>query len=918
MSQTWGPTESGKLFTSTVDWVLKLDGERFVLNAGVTQVKGNVVALENLIVVPGIFWSTIKVPLRENQLLTLDGIPNDAAKEMVASVAKAATALRHRKQVAKLLKEFDKFVQPVTEWSNKARNACKIQLKSKGWLTHEFKNALNGMKPQGFVDLLAEPEVAKYLGNQPQEQQDAVNFWKQDFNGLADAINDHHLGKELKASKAFFDNVEKSPLTEEQAQAVVCFDNRVLLVASAGSGKTSTMVAKAGYALKKGYFEADRMLLLAFNNDAAAELRERIKVRLGPLGYPADKIVAKTFHAFGLDVIGQTTGKRPSLATWLDNGRDLEALLEMVDDLKDRDGAFRSDWDMYRIVLGQDLPQFGKESESPEAWDSNTRTEGFWTLNGEVVKSRGEQVIANWLFYNGVNYKYEATYRLETADASHRQYRPDFYLPDADAYLEHWALDEHGNSPPEFVGYKQGMAWKKRLHAENGTKLLETTMAELWSGQAFRYLSEELTKLGIVLDPNPERPVLGRKPIENPRLARTFRSFLTHAKSNRLTLVSLHQRLDAGVAGHFRFRHQMFLRLFEKVWASWEDRLKREHCIDFEDMLGLAADCIEEGKWTSPYELVMVDEFQDVSQARVRLVASLLKGSGKYLFAVGDDWQSINRFAGSDLTVMTDFEAKFGVAVTLKLETTFRCPQSLCEISSNFVQKNPMQIRKKVRSAKPDISEPVRIIQVDDEAKIQTAVTKCVKGIAEEASRLGKHVSIFVLGRYNKDKMYMPLDYDESRIVVEFITAHSSKGLEADHIILPRVTSETLGFPSRIADDPVLQLAMPSGDSFENAEERRLFYVALTRARSSVTLITLAHQKSPFIAELVRDHKLEVSNLDGQVTSNEVCPDCKDGFLVQRKGKYGPFYGCSRFPGCRYTRKIAREPRRQRSEPPSL
>jgi len=428
-------------------------------------------------------------------------------------------------------------------------------------------------------------------------------------------------------------------------------------------------------------------------------------------------------------------------------------------------------------------------------------------------------------------------------------------------------------------------------------------MAGLWSGEALRYLAIELTKRGVVLDPNPDRPAQGRKPIENPRLARTFRTFLTHAKSNRLSVAELRNRLDNGLAGNFRYRHHIFLGLFEQLWASWEDRLKREQCIDYDDMLGLAADCIEQGRWKSPYELVMVDEFQDASQARARLMATLLQGPGKCLFAVGDDWQSINRFAGSDLAVMTGFEDKFGRAVTLKLENTYRCPQSLCDISSAFVQKNPKQIRKKVRSARADVAAPVRIIQVDDEGKIRAAVAKRIQEIAGMLGD-GKPASIFVLGRYNKEREYLPLQYDESRVTVEFTTAHSSKGLEADHVILPRMTAETLGFPSRIADDPVLQLAMPGGDSFEDAEERRLFYVALTRAKATVTLITLAHKESPFIAELVKDHKLEVFDIDGMETSSEVCPTCRQGFLVRRKGKFGPFYGCSRFPKCQHTKKV--------------
>jgi len=253
--------------------------------------------------------------------------------------------------------------------------------------------------------------------------------------------------------------------------------------------------------------------------------------------------------------------------------------------------------------------------------------------------------------------------------------------------------------------------------------------------------------------------------------------------------------------------------------------------------------------------------------------------------------------------VMTDFESKFGRAVTLKLETTFRCPQELCDISSAFVQTNPAQLRKVVRSSQPHVEDPVSIVRVEDEAQIRSAVAKRVAQIAE-AGNPGRKQKVLLLGRYQKDRSYLPLDYDQTRIDLEFITVHSSKGLEGDHVILPRVTSETLGFPSGVADDPVLRLAMPGGDAHEYAEERRLFYVALTRARETVTLVTMAHKESPFITELVKEHHIGLRKLDGSVGSEELCPKCGKGFMVQRRGPYGLFMGCSAFPKCRYTSKL--------------
>ncbi|MEJ5999734.1 UvrD-helicase domain-containing protein [Paucibacter soli] len=911
MSQVWRPTAPGKLFTKSVDWRLTLDDDQFELVIQGRRLAGPATFLERLSIARGTFWATVKIALESGKTLPLDGIPNADAEKLRASVDKTLGVIRHREQVAKFIEEFNEAVGPVVDWAHATRQACISQLKNRGWLSHEFKEALSATKPKGLTKLVHVPEVAQSLAMQPEAVQEAFALLGRSIQAVADGINKRHLAKELVDSREFLNSIEKSPLTQEQAEAVICFDNRVLLVAAAGSGKTSVMVAKAGYAIQKKYFSADRMLLLAFNNDAAAELRQRLKDRFDSLGLPSERIVAKTFHAFGLDVIGMATGKKPSLAPWVESGRDQEALLEMVDELKSTDQAFRASWDLFRLVFGQDLPKFGKEAENPEAWDRESGRDGFWTLNNDVVRSRGELVIANWLFYNGVEYVYEAPYAIDTADPLHRQYRPDFYLPAIDAYLEHWALDANGEPPQEFAGYKEGMAWKKRTHLEHGTRLLETTTAELWSGRAFAYLELELTKLGVQLDPNPDRDVPGRKPIENPRLARTIRSFLTHAKSNRLQVADLRKRLADGVAGQFKFRHDMFLGIFERLWESWERRLKADRCIDFEDMLNMAADCLERGTWNSPYELVMVDEFQDASQARARMVAGLISKPGHYLFAVGDDWQSINRFAGADLSVMTDFEPKFGKTVTLKLETTFRCPQSLCDISSQFIQKNPKQLRKTVRSPKPQIAEPIRIVSVAEESRIRSAIEARVREIAEDAIEGQGMTKVYILGRYRRDEVYQPKSFDATRIEVQFITVHSSKGLEADHVILPRITSETLGFPSRVADDPVLQLAMPSGDSHDFAEERRLFYVALTRAKQTVTLITVAKKESSFVTELVKEHRLVVRNADGTENTSEVCPLCTKGFLVSRKGTYGPFYGCTNYPRCKHTRKIRPDSRGQ-------
>jgi DNA helicase IV len=897
---TWGPTENGATFTGSRDWSFELEGTRFKLKAERQEWTGTVLDLRELKVDDGFVWASIEFPFilpwTLDRRVKVDGIPNVDAVLLDARIRRLIEAEDAR--VAAQARRLVDARPTLLKWADETVTSCEEQFRRRGWLTRDF-TPQKPARPTKLTELLEDSAVLARLIDEPEDVKRAIKLWTRDY----DELNARLLSQAKVAEADFFRRVESRPLTDEQIDAVACFDNRVLVVAAAGSGKTSTMVSKAGYAVHKGYFAPEKILLLAFNNDAAAQLRKRLKARLEPLGIPTDRLTAKTFHAFGLDVLGEATGKRPSLAPWLEGGKDLEVLFRIVEDLKANDAQFRVTWDLLRVV-------FGNEPTSPLQIHEAART--FQTLNDERVKSRGEQVIADWLFFNGVEYAYEQEYEHNTASTKHRQYRPDFYLPAAHAYLEHWALDEHGNPPPAFEGYKEGMQWKKGLHKLHGTVLFETTSAQLWSGEAFSYLERELTRLGVTLDPNPDRPPPGRKPIEARRLTRTFRTFHTHAKSNRLSIGELRARLQTREAGDFKFRHTMFLMLYEQLASGWEARLRGEGNIDFEDMLQLAADHIDAGTWSGQYDLVMVDEFQDASRARARILTGLVSRPGSCLFAVGDDWQSINRFAGADLSVMTLFDRIYGAATTLRLQRTFRCTQGLCDISSAFVQMNPRQLSKKVSSVRSDVSEPVRIVRVANiKAEGRAAVQEVLEAIPIDASN--RRVTVFLLGRYKNDERYLPTAYDREKLDVRFATVHASKGLEADHVIVPGLTSDTLGFPSSVTDDPVLQLAMPEAEDYPNAEERRLFYVALTRAKYTVTLITQQGKESAFISELLGQHGVKAYDRHGAVSEDiESCPACGEGLLVKRKSKYGEFLGCSQFPRCSYTRDLSGQRKRSR------
>lgn len=712
------------------------------------------------------------------------------------------------------------------------------------------------------------------------------------------AQNEALVEAELVDERAFFDRIEKSPLTEEQARAVICFDNRVQLVASAGSGKTSTMVAKAGWTIRKNIASADEVLLLAFNKSAAAELGERCAARLANANISADGLRATTFHAFGLRIIGEATGVKPRLAAGLDTDNGVPLLADVARVLRRSSPEFAARWSLFQNVLG--VPVTGESEPDPDAWDPQKRRSGFRDLNLDVMKSAGERAIANWLIKSGVEFDYERPYEVNVADAQHSQYRPDFFYPAAGIYHEHWALVAGQAERPGFEGYLQSSAWKKDLHSANGTVLIETAARDLANGSLFEVLERQLRANGIEPDFDPDRPVPGNPLLTDREMCNLFRTFLAHAKSNRLEAVDLRARVATGRGGAPDLRETLFLDLFAQIRQEWDRRLREHNEVDFEDMLNHATDLVEAGRWTSPYRVVLVDEFQDASHSRARLVRALVKNPGHFLFAVGDDWQSIYRFAGSDISAMTQFESTFGKGHVLRLERTFRSSQQLSSLAGDFVMKNPSQLRKEVRSER-SIASPVALALVDGDAGVTSAIEQRLLELATGAEGDGRK-SVRILGRYRYEQDLVPRTRYPG-LDVSFQTVHSSKGLEADHVIIPGLSRG--GFPSSKEDDPLLRLALPEGDAFPHAEERRLFYVALTRARETVLLIARTGRESEFVTELLGDGSIALLDEGAGGDAPNPCPVCGKGLMVLRQGKYGPFMACNRFPACTSKRRVA-------------
>lgn len=332
--------------------------------------------------------------------------------------------------------------------------------------------------------------------------------------------------------------------------------------------------------------------------------------------------------------------------------------------------------------------------------------------------------------------------------------------------------------------------------------------------------------------------------------------------------------------------------------------------IDFNDMINMATKYVEQGKYVSPYKYVIVDEYQDISKARYSLLCRMRESNDYDLFCVGDDWQSIYRFAGSDIGYILNFEQYWGSTEISKIETTYRFTQKLIEISGNFIMQNPVQIKKSIKGKNDTVGFALgEISGYTDKFSIEFMTKKL--------EDLPRGSSVFFIGRYSFDAKLLSdsglfeCQYNNVSGFVEvkyrkridlkmsFITAHKSKGLQADYIFIINNKKSRMGFPSKIQDAAILNLLLDNCDQYPYAEERRLFYVALTRAKKKAFLVTVKNQESEFAMELKERYGEELKREQWE------CPLC-GGKLLKKSGPYGEFYGCSNYRslGCKYKRNI--------------
>ena len=804
--------------------------------------------------------------------------------------------------------------------------------------------------------------------------------------------NKAYVTSHLKSEKEYLDTILKKidpviNLDDEQRHVVLSDEDYTLVIAGAGAGKTTTVAAKVRYLVEKKGIKPEQILVISFTNKAVGELRDKINKGLG-IPCPVT-----TFHSTGYAILRkkEAAGKNIVDGGFMFNvinnylkGNILEQP-ELVDKLILFFGSYfdapYEDDDLntfFNYISKADFSTLkGNMSEYTEEI-INKRTGNKISIAHETLRSAQEVSIANFLYLNSIDYRYEKPYPFNIIRA-HKPYTPDFTLKQGDkiAYLEHFGITEDGRNnrytAEQLKKYKAAINDKVILHRKHNTDLIYTFSSYNDGRPMLEHLKEQLIEHGFVLNQRSSQEVFEKivNTEENKyilKLVKLICTFIQNFKTNGYTIDKFYE-WESQTTNE---RTRLFLDVCQQCYLEYAKRLKEKRAVDFEDMINESARILNQqlisGK-TLDFKYIIVDEYQDISRQRFDLTKSLSQICDAKIIAVGDDWQSIYAYAGSDITLFTKFKDSMGYGQELKITRTYRNAQEVIDIAGGFIQKNDSQLKKALVSPK-HIQDPVVIESyTEDVDRTQTKgkggkyymIGKTVEDIVATILEENPKSSILLLGRYGFDAYNLSRSadfiYDEKTggvkskkfpgVRLEFMTVHRAKGLGFDNVIIINARNELYGFPSQIQEDPVLKYVVKDDFSIEYAEERRLFYVALTRTKNRVYIVVPEQHPSKFVTELISDFKnvkvngkinevddansadikrcpicgyplqlrykphyglklwlcsnepeicdFMTNDLRGGELSILKCNRCQDGYLIVKEGKLGPFLGCTNY-----------------------
>lgn len=702
--------------------------------------------------------------------------------------------------------------------------------------------------------------------------------------GLYDGIevkkhNINFIKKKLYEYRDYFDHLydeinPKIKLDLEQRIAILTDEDYNLIIAGAGSGKTTTMIGKIKYLIDKCGVKGEEILAISFARKNVLKLDENLNKKLNL------NVDVKTFHQLGKSILDESDAKKEPISegkkyniylSYFENElfNNKENLKEMVDFLS---CYFNVDENMCNFNSLSEYLKF-KNEELYTSLKSNLssyneqaiekRAKYRRSIQSEYLRSSEELKIANFLYLNGLDYEYEKRYMY----VNDRIYHPDFTIKQGEnsIYLEHFGINENGTctyySDYGLNKYLHEINIKKQIHARNGTKLIITYSKFNDNRPLLVHLEELLKENGFVLNKRNEEEIF--RTLQETNKDSYFYNYIVLA----MEFISKLKLKDIKNIDDFKcdnVRTSKFLKTIKPLYKYYDDKLEEYNYIDFEDMIVKATKILKKINWQLPkkYKYLIIDEYQDISKQRFNLIKEFADLYSSNVIAVGDDWQAIFSFAGANVELFTKFKEEMGYGEILKITNTYRNAQELIDVAGEFVLKDENNIKKTLHSNK-HINKPVCIYSYTDNDSKAIVIANIIKELYND----NKDNDILLIGRYNfdlnnllKSNLFI-IEKEKIKCIecplanINFTTVHKSKGLEYDNVIIINAIDSTFGFPSKIKDDPIFEIINEKVNHY--AEERRLFYVALTRTKNKVYIITPILKPSPFILELKENINVE-------------------------------------------------------------
>lgn len=687
-----------------------------------------------------------------------------------------------------------------------------------------------------------------------------------------------------------------SSLNDRQQDAVISEAKRVLVLAGAGSGKTKTLLQKLVYLIEEKSVSPSSILAITFTKNAANEMIDRLILSADHSG-EFDKIISdknlsallkdqqrrnyakrfkwienttlRTFHSFCYSVLrnygvnefdnkfriigDEKRNEDDELSKYVAPETAFEVFHKLLIELcEDTD---------YLLNLKRYVLDYIVDKIHIEKFRRNLPKDGkyFTTLNGIKVRSKSEQYIADWLYRHNLQFEYEPL-----LNAKDFEFNPDFYIPAANLYLEH-------------VSNKSYAMRNKEEQFEKGGLLLVKTYEQMTKDSAlFNHTLDMIIKSRVSKSSFSHKPITYREAFNNYHeyikdFVQMVMRITDMIKVESLNLSGIQSKAE--LDQHERVRH--FYHLALPLVTKYKEYCVDKSYLDFNDMISRTISLFSNHvdilqKFKSKYKYILVDEFQDVNNLQVELIKMLLTDETQ-LFCVGDDWQSIYGFRGSNVSYIIEFEKHFPGSSVIKLDLNYRSTDHIVGASNEVIKRNKFKVEKEIRASKK--SEHKIVVYAGNED--QENLDFCTKRVREFLHEGVSPDDILFL--YRRSVMYKPyyFRFKNENIKIEAKTIHAAKGLEARVVFIIGLTEGYGGFPDIWLEDRIFQVIKKANHDQLLEEERRLFYVAITRAKEKLFLITEKGNESSFLREIPESFTVKTTTLLAPVVEKVLsCENC--------------------------------------------